>query len=132
MLIKHIDHKTILKEPNMQLDIVEVATSLAQYAKVQPSVSIIGAVSDMMRHLRKTIHCSLDNSNLDTDVINWNKNFRDVVDKCLVMLANKVHPQALIKFMPKHSQYLKYLLFCWSYVIINRLEKQTQYLMLWL
>jgi hypothetical protein len=132
MLIKHIDHKTILKEPNMQLDIVEVATSLAQYAKVQPSVSIIGAVSDMMRHLRKTIHCSLDNSNLDTDVINWNKNFRDVVDKCLVMLANKVPPQALIKFMPKHSQYLKYLLFCWSYVIINRLEKQTQYLMLWL
>lgn len=93
MLIKHIDHKTVLKEPNMQLDIVEVATSLAQYAKVQPSVSIIGAVSDMMRHLRKTIHCSLDNSNLDT---NWNKNFREVVDKCLVILANKVPPQVLI------------------------------------
>ncbi|XP_004493505.1 protein SEMI-ROLLED LEAF 2 isoform X2 [Cicer arietinum] len=90
MLIKHLDHKTVLKEPNMQLDIVEVATSLAQYAKVQPSVSIIGSVSDMMRHLRKTIHCCLDNSNPDNDVINWNKNFRKVVDKCLVQLANKV------------------------------------------
>jgi len=132
MLIKHIDHKTVLKEPNMQLDIVEVATSLAQYAKVQPSVSIIGAVSDMMRHFRKTIHCSLDNSNLDTDVINWNKNFQEVVDKCLVLLANKVPPQVLIKFISKHSQYLKYLLFCWCYILINRLEKQTQFLMLWL
>ncbi|CAK8543246.1 unnamed protein product [Lathyrus sativus] len=90
MLIKHLDHKSVLKEPNMQLDIVEVVTSLAQYAKVQPSVSIIGAVSDMMRHLRKTIHCFLDNSNLETDVINWNKDFREVVDKCLVQLVNKV------------------------------------------
>ncbi|XP_058738250.1 protein SEMI-ROLLED LEAF 2-like [Vicia villosa] len=90
MLIKHLDHKIVLKEPNMQLDIVEVVTSLAQYAKVQPSVSIIGGVSDMMRHLRKTIHGFLDNSNLETDAINWNKDFRKVVDKCLVQLVNKV------------------------------------------
>ncbi|XP_061340367.1 protein SEMI-ROLLED LEAF 2 [Gastrolobium bilobum] len=90
MLIKHMDHKIVLKDPNMQLDIVEVTTALAQYAKVQPSVSIIGAVSDMMRHLRKSIHCSLDNSNLAADTINWNKNFRKVVDKCLVQLSNKV------------------------------------------
>ncbi|KAL4293709.1 uncharacterized protein LOC110262398 [Arachis ipaensis] len=61
MLIKHLDHKIVLKEPKMQLDIVEVTTSLAQYAKVQPSVSIIGALSDVMRHLRKSIQCSLEN-----------------------------------------------------------------------
>ncbi|KAF1897601.1 hypothetical protein Lal_00032358 [Lupinus albus] len=90
MLIKHLDHKTVLKEPNMQLDVVEVTTSLAQYAKVQPSVSIIGALSDVMRHLRKSIHCSIDNSNLSNDVIDWNKNFREAVDKCLVQLSNKV------------------------------------------
>jgi len=90
MLIKHLDHKTVLKEPNMQLDIVEVTTSLAQYAKVQPSVSIIGALSDVMRHLRKSIHCSLDNSNMTNDVVEWNKNFREAVDKCLVQLSNKV------------------------------------------
>ncbi|OIW05216.1 hypothetical protein TanjilG_14769 [Lupinus angustifolius] len=90
MLIKHLDHKTVLKEPNMQLGIVEVTTSLARYAKVQPSVSIIGALSDVMRHLRKSIHCSIDNSNLSNDVIEWNKNFREAVDKCLVQLSNKV------------------------------------------
>ena len=90
MLIKHLDHKIVLKELNMQLDIVEVTTSLAQYAKVQPSVSIIGAVSDVMRHLRKSIQCSIDNSNLATDVIEWNKNFKEAVDKCLVQLSNKV------------------------------------------
>ncbi|CAL0310588.1 unnamed protein product [Lupinus luteus] len=95
MLIKHLDHKTVLKEPNMQLDIVEVTTSLAQYAKVQPSVSIIGALSDVMRHLRKSMHSSLDNSNLSNDVVDWNKNFREAVDKCLVQLSNKAFPEAL-------------------------------------
>ncbi|BBG96396.1 hypothetical protein Prudu_005189 [Prunus dulcis] len=67
ILIKHLDHKNVLKNPNMQLDIVDVATSLTREAKVQSSVAIIGALSDMMRHLRKSIHCSLDDSNLGTE-----------------------------------------------------------------
>ncbi|XLU49918.1 hypothetical protein S245_044732, partial [Arachis hypogaea] len=88
----HLDHKIVLKEPKMQLDIVEVTTSLAQYAKVQPSVSIIGALSDVMRHLRKSIQSS--------DVIEWNKNFREAVDKCLVQLTIKVgEPGSILDVM---------------------------------
>lgn len=90
ILIKHLDHKNVLKQPNMQLDIVEVTTSLAQHSKVEPSVAIIGAVSDAMRHLRKSIHCSLDDANLGTDVIKWNKSFREEVDRCLVQLSYKI------------------------------------------
>ena len=74
----------------MQLDIVKVTTSLARHTKVEPSVAIIGALSDAMRHLRKSIHCSLDDSNLGTDIITWNKCFREEVDKCLVQLSQKV------------------------------------------
>ncbi|GAV90711.1 hypothetical protein CFOL_v3_34115 [Cephalotus follicularis] len=83
-LIKHLDHKIVLKQPDMQLDIVEVTTYLAQLAKVESSIAIIGAVSDVMRHLRKSIHCSLDDANLGADVIKWNRNFREAMDKCLV------------------------------------------------
>ncbi|KAM5552228.1 protein SEMI-ROLLED LEAF 2 [Rosa sericea] len=90
ILIKHLDHKNVLKNPNMQLDIVDVATSLARETKVQSSVAIIGALSDMMRHLRKSIHCSLDDSNLGTEVIEWNRKFRAAVDDCLVELTHKV------------------------------------------
>ena len=68
ILIKHLDHKNVLKDPKMQLDIVDVATYLARQTKVQPSVAIIGALSDMMRHLRKSIHCSVDDSNLGAQV----------------------------------------------------------------
>lgn len=74
----------------MQLDIVEVATALARQTKVQPSVAMIGALSDMMRHLRKSIHCSLDDSNLGGEVIEWNKKYGEAVDECLVELIYKV------------------------------------------
>ncbi|KAJ6968139.1 hypothetical protein NC653_036168 [Populus alba x Populus x berolinensis] len=86
----HLDHKNVLKEPSMQLDIVEVTTALAQHVKADPSVAIIGAVSDAMRHLRKSIHCSLDDANLGAEIKNWNKNLREVVDKCLTEFAYKV------------------------------------------
>ncbi|KAM4091941.1 hypothetical protein ACJW30_09G174500 [Castanea mollissima] len=90
ILIKHLDHKNVLKKPKTQLDIVQVTSSLAQDAKVNPSVAMIGALSDVMRHLRKSIHCSLDDANLGADIINWNRSFREVVDDCLVQLSHKV------------------------------------------
>ncbi|KAK9283316.1 hypothetical protein L1049_011555 [Liquidambar formosana] len=90
ILIKHLDHKNVLKQPNMQLDIVDVATSIARQAKVQPSVAIIGAFSDMMRHLRKSIHCSLDDSDLGDEIIQWNRKYRAAVDECLVQLSHKI------------------------------------------
>ncbi|KAI4333109.1 hypothetical protein L6164_017956 [Bauhinia variegata] len=90
ILVKHLDHKNVLNNPNMQLDIVDVITQLAQQTKVQQSVAIIGALSDMMRHLRKSIHCSLDDSNLGSEVIQWNQKYRAAVDECLVQLALKI------------------------------------------
>lgn len=90
ILIKHLDHKNVLKKPNMQLDIVDVATHLARQTRIQPSVAIIGALSDMMRHLRKSIHCSLDDSDLGSEVIEWNRKFRAAVDECLVQISYKV------------------------------------------
>ncbi|MCL7038359.1 hypothetical protein MKW94_005103 [Papaver nudicaule] len=90
ILIKHLDHKNVLKQPDMQLDILDVTTCLARYSKVQASMSIIGTVSDLMRHLRKGMHCSLDDSNLGADLIQWNRKLQEAVDKCLVQMVNKV------------------------------------------
>ncbi|XP_027909256.1 uncharacterized protein LOC114168575 [Vigna unguiculata] len=90
ILVKHLDHKNVLKNPNMQLDIVGVITHLAKETRVQQSVAIIGALSDMMRHLRKSIHCSLDDSNLGSEIIQWNQKYRTEVDECLVQLTIKI------------------------------------------
>ncbi|KAI9116280.1 hypothetical protein K1719_012447 [Acacia pycnantha] len=90
ILVKHLDHKNVLKDPNMQLDIVDVITRLAKQTKVQQSIAIIGALSDMMRHLRKSIHCSVDDSNLGAEVIRWNQKYRQEVDECLAQLSLKI------------------------------------------
>ncbi|KAJ4833340.1 hypothetical protein Tsubulata_000564 [Turnera subulata] len=95
ILIKHLDHKNVLKKPHMQLDIIEVATCLAQETKVQPSMAIIGALTDMIRHLRKSIHLSLDDSSMGKEVIEGNRKFRAAVDECLVQLSRKAFPEAL-------------------------------------
>ncbi|KAL8103826.1 hypothetical protein AgCh_028137 [Apium graveolens] len=86
-LIKQLDHKNVLKSPNMQVDIVLVATSLAQTTKSHSSVTIVGAFSDIMRHLRKSIHFSLDDSNLGEEVIKWNRKFQETVYECLVWMS---------------------------------------------
>ncbi|XP_043691878.1 protein SEMI-ROLLED LEAF 2-like isoform X3 [Telopea speciosissima] len=90
ILIKHLDHKSVIKETDMQINVVKVTTILAQQSTVQSFVAIIGAVSDLIRHLRRSIHGSLDDSNLGAEVINWNRNFQAAVDECLVQVTNKV------------------------------------------
>lgn len=74
----------------MQLDIIEVTTILAEQAEVDPSVALLGAISDIMRHLRKSIHSSLDDSNLGSEVIKYNRRFKELVDECLVQITQKV------------------------------------------
>ncbi|XP_051142897.1 protein SEMI-ROLLED LEAF 2-like isoform X2 [Andrographis paniculata] len=95
-LIKHLDHKTVLKQPEMQLDIIQVVTALVRLTKVHPSVAIVSAVSDVMRHLRRSIHSSLDDANLGHEVIKWNRKFHQLVDECLTELSAKVGEAGLI------------------------------------
>ncbi|XP_043691428.1 protein SEMI-ROLLED LEAF 2-like isoform X2 [Telopea speciosissima] len=90
ILIKHLDHKNVIKETDMQLNIVKVTTILAQHTAVQSSVPIISSVSDLIRQLRRSIHGSLDNSNVGAEITNWNRVFQAAVDECLVQVINKV------------------------------------------
>ncbi|KAF5821352.1 hypothetical protein HanRHA438_Chr01g0013261 [Helianthus annuus] len=90
ILVKHLDHKNVLKKPDMQVDIIEVTTSLAHETKKEASVAIVGAIADVIRHLRKSVHLALDDADLGADVIKWNNKFHEVVDECLVELSSKV------------------------------------------
>ncbi|KAJ0985866.1 hypothetical protein J5N97_004222 [Dioscorea zingiberensis] len=90
ILIKHLDHKAVLKKPDMQLNIVEVTTILAEHSKSQTSVALVTAISDLVRHLRRTMQCALCNQVLRDDTIKWNNEFRAALDDCLVQLCKKV------------------------------------------
>lgn len=89
MLVKHLEHQRVSKKPEMQLNIVKVTTVIARHLKIQPSVAIIGAVDDLMRHLRKNIQSSAEN-NLENGVADCDMKFLTAVDDCLVQTINKV------------------------------------------
>ncbi|KZV15899.1 hypothetical protein F511_14538 [Dorcoceras hygrometricum] len=91
LLVKHLDHKSVAQQPGMQLDIVEVVTALARLTKIQSSIAIVSAISDVMRHLRKSIHYSLED-----DSVKWNRKFHEAVDECLTELSSKVGDSGLI------------------------------------
>ncbi|XP_058103557.1 protein SEMI-ROLLED LEAF 2-like [Magnolia sinica] len=90
VLVKHLKHKNVIKRPDMQLDIVQVTTSLAQQSKIQTFVAIISAIFELIKHLQKCIHFSLDDGNPRDDIIKWNAKYQAAVDECLVQLSNKV------------------------------------------
>lgn len=88
LLIKHIEHKAMLKQPDMQLSLVEVATILAEQSSAMASAATIGAISDLVRHLKRTFHITLGSK--DMELVKWNEKFRNVIDDCLVQLSKKV------------------------------------------
>ncbi|CAA6667330.1 unnamed protein product [Spirodela intermedia] len=90
ILIKHLDHKAVLKHPEMQLNIVEVGTRLTEKLKTEPSIATMGAISDLMRHLRKSMRCVAANINMGDEMVQWNNKFHAAVDDCLVQLCHKV------------------------------------------
>ncbi|KAM0915307.1 hypothetical protein ACQ4PT_010919 [Festuca glaucescens] len=88
LLIKHIENKAMLKQPEMQLSIVEVAATLAELSSSQASAATIGAISDLVRHLKRTFHITLGSK--DAELVKRNEKFRKAIDDCLVQLSKKV------------------------------------------
>ena len=88
LLIKHIEHKAVVKQPDMQLSLVEVATTLAEQSSAMASAATIGAISDLVRPLKRTFHITLGSK--DLELVKWNEKFRKAIDECLVQLSKKV------------------------------------------
>ncbi|XP_006648302.1 protein SEMI-ROLLED LEAF 2-like [Oryza brachyantha] len=88
ILVKHLEHKSVLKQPEMQLSVVEVIASLAAQSRAQASAATIGAISDLVRHMKKILHVTLGSR--DLEVIKWNDKLRKTVDECIVQLSKKV------------------------------------------
>lgn len=88
MLVKHLEHKNVLKQPDMILDVTEVTSRLAEYSKAQPSTALMSAISDMVRHLGKSMQSLVPDEGSGD---NWNSRYGKAVDDCLVQLSRKVN-----------------------------------------
>ncbi|KAK8967044.1 hypothetical protein KSP40_PGU008773 [Platanthera guangdongensis] len=90
MLVKHLDHKTVQKQPENQLNVIKIATCLTEESKAQTSLSIINTISDIVRHLRRTIQSMIGSHELGDDMQKWSNNLQAAIDECLLQLTKKV------------------------------------------
>ncbi|KAG2726037.1 hypothetical protein I3760_01G093500 [Carya illinoinensis] len=90
ILIKHLDHKDVAKQPLIQINIVNVTTQLAKKAKQQASVAIIGAISDLIKHLRKCLQNSAEVSSCRDGSDKLNTDLHLAIEKCISQLSIKV------------------------------------------
>ncbi|KAK4855441.1 hypothetical protein QYF36_007361 [Acer negundo] len=90
VLIKHLDHKNVAKQLLVQTYIVNVATQLAQSAKLDASVAVIGAITDLIKHLRKCLQNSAELSSPKADMAKWNGDLQYALENCILNLSKKV------------------------------------------
>ncbi|EEF29339.1 protein SEMI-ROLLED LEAF 2 [Ricinus communis] len=89
-LVKHLDHRNVAKQPLVQIDVINVTMQLGKNAKQEVTVAIIGAISDLIKHLRKCLQnlAEMSSSGNCTD-----KQYADLqfaLEKCILQLSNKV------------------------------------------
>lgn len=89
ILVKHLDHKNVVKQPLLQINILNVTTQLAKSAKQQPSVAIIGALTDLVKHLRKFLQNQAEASGPMTSD-KCSSDVQTSLEKCISQLSDKV------------------------------------------
>ncbi|MED6160367.1 hypothetical protein PIB30_050822 [Stylosanthes scabra] len=90
ILVKHLDHKNVAKQPILKTNIVNTITQLAQNLKQQASVATIGAISDLVKHLRRCLHNSAEASCIGNDGYKLNAELQSALEKCILQLSKKV------------------------------------------
>ncbi|XP_075100161.1 protein SEMI-ROLLED LEAF 2 isoform X4 [Nicotiana tabacum] len=90
ILVKHLDHKNIVKQPDIQISIVNVVTHLAENAKEQASTTIVGVIGDLIKHLMKCMQYSAEASSSKDRLDNSNSNLQSALERCILQLSNKV------------------------------------------
>ncbi|KAJ0017043.1 hypothetical protein Pint_10580 [Pistacia integerrima] len=94
-LFHHFDvenHWSSIKELHLvilYIHTVDVATQLTQNAKLQASVAIIGAITGLIKQLRKCQQNAAELSNAVDEMAKWNANFQYASENCISQLSKK-------------------------------------------
>ncbi|KAF8103997.1 hypothetical protein N665_0181s0019 [Sinapis alba] len=88
-LIKHLDHKNVMKQQGIQVNMVSVATCLALHAKQQASGAMTAVIAELIKHLRKCLQNAAE-SDLSADESKQNSDLQNALENCITELSNKV------------------------------------------
>uniref|UniRef100_A0A1J3IRD4 Protein EFR3-like protein n=1 Tax=Noccaea caerulescens TaxID=107243 RepID=A0A1J3IRD4_NOCCA len=88
-LIKHLDHKNVVKQQGLQVNMVNVATCLVLHAKQQASGAMTAVITDLIKHLRKCLQNAAE-SDVSADETRQNSELQHALENCISELSNKV------------------------------------------
>ncbi|XP_010485557.1 PREDICTED: uncharacterized protein LOC109124630 [Camelina sativa] len=88
-LIKHLDHKNVMKQQGLQINMVNVATCLVLHAKQQASGAMTAVIADVIKQLRKCLQNEAE-SDVSADETKQNSDLQHALENCMAELSNKV------------------------------------------
>ncbi|XP_031125263.1 uncharacterized protein LOC116027687 isoform X1 [Ipomoea triloba] len=89
VVVKHLDHRDVIKQPDLQINIINIITTLAENAKQQVSPAIVGGISDLVKHLRKCMHNSAEQLSPGDGLDNGNYDIQSAIENCILQLSYK-------------------------------------------
>lgn len=90
-LVRHLDQSMVMDNPELKTGIVEVIVQLARQSKVKATVAVIGAMNDLVGHLRKSLEASKEAAKLaKVETLNLHKGLQHALEECLMELAKRV------------------------------------------
>lgn len=87
-VIRHLDHKNIFHDLQLKSCVIRVATALARQIRISSALTEIGSVSDLCRHLRKSLQATVEA--VGEEELNLNYSLQNAIEDCLVEIAKGV------------------------------------------
>ncbi|XP_077218010.1 protein SEMI-ROLLED LEAF 2 isoform X2 [Tasmannia lanceolata] len=87
-VIRHLDHKNVVHDPQTKSDIIQIGTALARQLRSQAVVAEIGVVSDLCRHLRKSLQAT--GELVGPQELSWNISLQNSIEDCLLEIAKGI------------------------------------------
>lgn len=84
-IIRHMDHKNVSHDPVVKSCVVQVAANVARQIRSGGTLSDVGCVSDLLRHLRKSLQ-SIAGPTGEQE-INLNIHLQNSIESCLLEIA---------------------------------------------
>lgn len=112
-VIRHLDHKNVANDPGMKSDIIQIGSALAQQLRSQDAVTEIGVVSDLCRHLRKSLQATVEV--VGKQESDWNASLQNSIEDCMLEIVKGVR-SSTTKFIVFLKIYYGFLYFIsWNF-----------------
>ncbi|KAF3454137.1 hypothetical protein FNV43_RR04584 [Rhamnella rubrinervis] len=87
-VIRHLDRKNVSHDPQLKSYVIQVATALAREIRSGAMLPEVGFVSDLCRHLRKSLQATVES--VGEQESNLNIMLQNSIEDCLLEIAKRI------------------------------------------